>query len=76
MEEKKQEDESYLDVKEAASLMRCSSMQVYRDCAQGAIPHIRKGNRIIFKRRDLIAWLDSLRIGPVIPDVRENPGAS
>ena len=66
MEERKLEDECYLDVREAASMMRCSTMQIYRDCNQGSIPHIRKGKRIIFKKRELVTWLDLFHVGPSV----------
>jgi len=55
----------YFDVAQAAVFMRCCTMQIYRDCKKGLMPHIRRGKRLIFKRDDLVGWLDTQRIGPV-----------
>lgn len=53
-----------LNIKEAAKLMRCSGSLLYQQCQRGAIPHIRLGKRILFKREDILAWLDGLRRMP------------
>ncbi len=59
-----QEAGPYLNVKEAARLMRCSQAVIYRDCERGTMPCIHKGKRIIFKRTDLLEWLDGMRSWP------------
>ena len=64
--EKDQDEGPILNVREAARLMKCSAAVVYRDCELGTMPCIRKGKRILFKKTDLLTWLDGMRTGPEV----------
>lgn len=54
-----------MNVREAAGFMKCAASTVYRDCEKGTMPCIRKGKRLLFKRDDLVSWLETMRSGPV-----------
>ena len=46
-----------MTVPEAARLLRVSRNQAYEYCAQGLIPHLRLGGRIIIPKSRFEAWL-------------------
>ena len=46
-----------LTVAEAAGLLRISSNLAYELVAQGRIPHVRLGRRILIPRRGLEQWI-------------------
>ena len=59
--------EEPMDVKEAAAFLRCAVSTIYRDTSLGCIPCIRKGQRLLFLKSDLISWLRGMRDIPARP---------
>lgn len=57
-------DVQIMNVGQAAKFMKCAASTVYRDCARGTMPCIRKGKRLLFKRDDLLSWLETMRTDP------------
>ena len=61
---KETSEDQFLNVREAAGFMKCSTSTVYRDSEHGTMPCIRKGKRLLFKRQDLVSWLETMKSGP------------
>lgn len=58
--------EEPMNVKEAAAFLRCAVSTIYRETANGCIPCIRMGKRVLFLKSDLIEWLKTMRTMPAI----------
>ncbi|MGN6804056.1 MAG: helix-turn-helix domain-containing protein [Ginsengibacter sp.] len=56
----KTEDE-FITVKDASLLTKYSPPSIYRLCKQKEIPHHKQGNKILFKKDELISWLNDGR---------------
>jgi excisionase family DNA binding protein len=56
--------EDYLDMKEAASLLRVKPVTVQRWCLAGKIPSIQPGRKRLIAKTNLQAYLDSLSGAP------------
>jgi len=54
----------YLSVSEAAEYLRWPPKRLYNFTASQAIPHFKRGNRILFRRDELDGWLERHREGP------------
>jgi excisionase family DNA binding protein len=52
-----QESEQFLDIKEAAQLLRLSPPTIYGLVNKRAIPHNKKGKRLYFLKSELLQWL-------------------
>ena len=52
------ETKEYLNVSEAANYTCLAKQTIYQKVWTRTIPFIKKGGRLIFKRQDLIAWLE------------------
>jgi excisionase family DNA binding protein len=52
-------DKLTLTAAEAAELLGVSANTVYRHALQGKLPHVRIGDRLLFPRRELEAWLSA-----------------
>ena len=50
----------YLDVPEAAALLNRTEAAIYRLVARRQIPHRKYGRRLLFKRREIEQYLESL----------------
>ncbi|MBO4704166.1 MAG: helix-turn-helix domain-containing protein [Spirochaetaceae bacterium] len=57
----KEQAEEPMNVQEAAAFMKCAVSTIYRDSANGCIPCIRKGRRLLFLKSDLLEWLKRMR---------------
>ena len=57
----------FIDVKEAAHLMRVSEKTVYRWLTAETIPHVRFGEQYRFSRDELMAWASAAG-RPLAPD--------
>ncbi len=63
-----------LKVREAASLLRCSTTWLYREAAAGRLPSYRLGTDYRFIRADLLSWLRSQTSRPApISEVATDP---
>ena len=47
-----------LTVDEAAELLRCRRQRLYDLTSQGRLPCLRDGSRLLFRRADLLAYLE------------------
>lgn len=47
-----------LTVTEAAEFLRCGRQRIYDLVSQGRVPCLRDGSRLLFRRVDLLAYLD------------------
>jgi excisionase family DNA binding protein len=50
-------DKLLLTAREAAALLRVAPGTVYEQAAQGKLPHVRLGDRLLFPRRELEHWI-------------------
>lgn len=53
-----EDTQPWLDAAGAAEHLCCSVHRIYRLTSQGAIPCVHEGSRLLFRRRDLDAWLE------------------
>jgi excisionase family DNA binding protein len=61
---REQEPESadeWLDVAGAAGYLKCGRRRIYNLVSEGRIPVHREGSRLLFKRSELDAWIESGR---------------
>ena len=59
------EQSPWLTVVEAAAYTGIPKQTLYKLTGAKAIPHVKPGNRLLFNRDELDAWLDSHYEGPV-----------
>ena len=64
--ERPTEDEPLLTAGEVASLMRVSTAWVYAETRRNALPHVRLGRYVRFRRSAIERWLDDVQQGPRI----------
>lgn len=62
----KKTEEDVFDVRGAARFLKCAVPTVYAYVERKAMPHIKMGTRVLFKRDDLLSWLDTMRKNPVV----------
>lgn len=48
----------YLNVSEAADYTRLAKQTIYQKVSMRTIPFIKKGGRVVFKRKELQEWMD------------------
>lgn len=58
------QEEEILDIKEAALFLKCASSTLYHYVSENRMPFIKMGTRTLFRRRDLLSWLDQHRTFP------------
>lgn len=49
------------DVHEAALFLKCAASTLYSYVSRKKIPHIKMGARLLFRKQDLLSWLDTLK---------------
>ena len=54
-----------LDIEGAARFLKCGTSTLYHYVCQKKIPCIKLGARTLFKRSELLSWLDRYRQEPV-----------
>lgn len=64
--ERPNEDEPLLTAGEVASIMRVSTAWVYAETRRNALPHVRLGRYVRFRRSAIERWLDDVQQGPRI----------
>jgi excisionase family DNA binding protein len=62
-----------LNAKEAADLIGCCSVKIYDLAAQGKIPHIHIGRKLVFPKAALEKWLLDTAMAAVKPEVTPEP---
>jgi excisionase family DNA binding protein len=50
-----------MSVDEAAELLRCRRQRLYDLSSQGKLPCLRDGSRLLFRRSDLVSYLEGER---------------
>lgn len=55
----------WMNVDQASHYLGIPKQSLYKLTSAKAIPHAKPGNRLLFKREDLDAWLEEHREGPV-----------
>ncbi|MBN2251225.1 MAG: helix-turn-helix domain-containing protein [Candidatus Altiarchaeota archaeon] len=58
-------DDDVLDIEGASQFLKCGISTLYHYVCNKKIPCIKLGTRTLFKRSDLLAWLDQYRQEPV-----------
>jgi excisionase family DNA binding protein len=56
----------WMNINQAADYLSWPKDRIYKLTSAGAIPHRKHGNRIMFRREELDAWLDGFREGPFV----------
>lgn len=60
----KNPDDEVLDIVGASKFLKCGTSTLYRFVCNRKIPCIKLGTRTLFKRSDLLVWLDQYRRDP------------
>jgi len=55
-------DLEFLTVAQVTELLHISRMTLYRHMRAGDLPYIKIGRRVLFKKADIEAWLESKKI--------------
>ncbi|WP_445152802.1 helix-turn-helix domain-containing protein [Baekduia sp. Peel2402] len=63
-EQQEQDQEALMTADEVASLMQVTSAWVYAESRRGALPHVRLGRYVRFRRSAINRWLDDSERGP------------
>ncbi len=58
-------NDEVMDIEGAARFLKCGTSTLYRFVCHRSIPCIKLGTRTLFKRSDLLVWLDLYRRDPV-----------
>ncbi|WP_414642372.1 helix-turn-helix domain-containing protein [Baekduia sp.] len=64
--ERPSSDDPLLTADEVASLMRVTTAWVYAESRRNALPHVRLGRYVRFRRSAIERWLDDVQQGPRI----------
>lgn len=51
--------EGYINAEQAAEFLKMKVSTIYDKTSKGVIPFIKKGKRVLFKKSELTAWLNS-----------------
>jgi excisionase family DNA binding protein len=62
--ERPSEDDPLLTATEVATLMRVTTAWVYAESRRNALPHVRLGRYVRFRRSAIERWLDDVQQGP------------
>lgn len=68
------EADSLLTAAEVAALLRVTKAWVYAETRRGALPHVRLGRYVRYRRAAVSAWVEEIERGPV-PARRTSPTA-
>lgn len=63
-----------INVQEAAALLNLAVTTLYEKTSEKLIPHYKHGKKIMFKKSELLAWVESRKV-PTIHEIR-NEAAS
>lgn len=59
-----------MDVKQVSALLNLARATVYEKTSLRLLPHYKKGKKILFKRSEILAWMESGRVD-IAPDSRQ-----
>lgn len=57
----KQNTETLMNVQEAAALINLAIPTLYEKTSKRIIPHYKHGKKLLFKKSELLAWVESTR---------------
>lgn len=63
------DEDQLLNVKEASLFLGLAVATLYEKTSERLIPHYKQGKKIVFKKSELIKWIESRRI-PTIEDIK------
>lgn len=52
----------FIDVVQAATLLNLAAATVYEKTSRKQLPHYKKGKKIMFKRSELVEWMESGKV--------------
>lgn len=55
-------ENTLINVQEAAALLNLAVATVYEKTSQRVIPHYKHGKKLMFKKSELLAWVENRRI--------------
>lgn len=67
-------EDSLINVQEAAALLNLAVPTIYEKTSQKSIPHYKHGKKIMFKKSELLAWVEARRI-KTIHEIRSEAAA-
>ena len=56
------EASNIMDIQEAAAFLNLALPTLYAKTSKRVIPHYKQGKKLLFKRAELIAWIESSRV--------------
>ena len=59
-----------INIQEAAALLNLSVNTIYEKTSEKLIPHYKHGKKIMFKKSELLAWVESRRV-KTIHEIRQ-----
>lgn len=62
--------EELLNIQEAAALLNLAVSTMYEKTSERLIPHYKHGKKIMFKKSELVGWVESRRI-KTIQEIRQ-----
>jgi excisionase family DNA binding protein len=54
----KKQEETFLNVQEAAALLNLAVATIYEKTSERLIPHYKHGKKLLFKKSELLAWIE------------------
>lgn len=55
-------DSTLINIQEAAALLNLAVTTIYEKTSEKIIPHYKHGKKIMFKKSELLAWVESRRV--------------
>jgi len=55
-------DGTLINIQEAASLLNLAVATLYEKTSEKLIPHYKHGKKVMFKKSELLAWVESRRV--------------
>ena len=49
-------EDAFVSVESLMACLHCSRLTVYRRCRSGALPFVKVGRRLLFRKSDIEAW--------------------
>jgi excisionase family DNA binding protein len=68
-------ENSLINVQEAAALLNLAVATIYEKTSKKSIPHYKHGKKIMFKKSELLAWVEACRI-KTIREIRKETAAN
>lgn len=55
-------DDNLMNIQEAAAMLNLAVATIYEKTSTKAIPHYKHGKKILFKKSELVAWVESRKV--------------